>query len=306
MKAASIPLFFLLATVSILPAQTPPVAPAEEPAPAAAPAPAEPMVATNAAESVLTTNAPDSEPAPAETAAPAPAPVVVPAPVPAPPPPQPQVSPTDAAVQEALRREAARVTLHQKLSAARAAEQRHEINTAVTLYGDAWDLVEYIGSGVDAEARQALSAIVELRMDLARTAQKHGDYKEADSQISYLLHVDPKNVAALEFKRGNDVLIQQQRGIVPSPEAVAMVPAIREDKISAATLVQDGRMLFELGKLDEAQLKLREALKIDPGNTAAIYYSSLVEQERHKQLSNKRDVMAEGRMVEIDREWTSG
>jgi beta-lactamase regulating signal transducer with metallopeptidase domain len=51
-------------------------------------------------------------------------------------------------------------------------------------------------------------------------------------------------------------------------------------KIKASTLVHDGKLLYELGKLDAAVVKLKEALKQDPENQAALYYLNLVREAR--------------------------
>jgi tetratricopeptide (TPR) repeat protein len=50
--------------------------------------------------------------------------------------------------------------------------------------------------------------------------------------------------------------------------------------VEAATLVQDGKVLLEMGKLDQAEAKLRKALDLDPQNNAAAYYLSLVHEAR--------------------------
>lgn len=48
----------------------------------------------------------------------------------------------------------------------------------------------------------------------------------------------------------------------------------------ASTLVRDGRLLIELGKLDEAETKLNEAIKIAPDDKTAIAYRHLIIQLR--------------------------
>ncbi len=52
--------------------------------------------------------------------------------------------------------------------------------------------------------------------------------------------------------------------------------------VSAAQLVQDGKLLYRLGKMDEAEVKLKEALAVDSENQAAWYYLSLIKQTRAK------------------------
>jgi len=62
-----------------------------------------------------------------------------------------QTPPQDAAVNEAVYRQANQIALRQKLVDARAAQDRRALAPAAKLYDDAWDLVQRIGSGVDAE-----------------------------------------------------------------------------------------------------------------------------------------------------------
>ena len=56
----------------------------------------------------------------------------------------------ETAINEAVYRQANRVTLRKKLVEARAAQQRHAPVAAAKLYDEAWDLVQKIGSGVEA------------------------------------------------------------------------------------------------------------------------------------------------------------
>jgi len=60
-----------------------------------------------------------------------------------------------------------------------------------------------------------------------------------------------------------------------TPESVK-----EEEQIQTARLVQDGKLLFQMGKMDEAEAMLTEALKQDPDNQAAFYYLSLVKENR--------------------------
>ena len=70
-----------------------------------------------------------------------------------------QTQPQDAAVNEAVYRQANRIALRQKLADARAAQERRALPSAAKLYDDAWDLVQKIGSGVDAEREQTVSRL---------------------------------------------------------------------------------------------------------------------------------------------------
>jgi hypothetical protein len=51
-----------------------------------------------------------------------------------------------------------------------------------------------------------------------------------------------------------------------------------------------------MGKLDEAEERLRRAAKMDPTNQAAGYYLTLVE-ARYKQDAVKQEIMARNKMV---------
>ena len=147
-----------------------------------------------------------------------------------------------------------------------------------------------IGSGVDAERDQTIAGLTAVRMELARAAQAHSDYKEARTQVDDVLRVDPTSAVAIEFKSSNEKLLAEQRGKIPSEEVRSQVPAIIEEKVKASTLVHDGKLLYEMGKLDEADAKLKMALKQDPHNEAALYYLNLVSDAKFVQAAKLHEV----------------
>ena len=150
----------------------------------------------------------------------------------------------ETAVNEAVYRQANHITLRQKLADGRAAQDRRALSTAAKLYDDAWELVQKIGSGVEAEREQTIAGLAAVRLELARAAQRHGDYKEARTQVDDVLRVDPTNPAAIEFKSGNEKLLAEQRGTIPSDDVRSQVPAILEERVKANTLVRDGKLLY--------------------------------------------------------------
>ena len=115
--------------------------------------------------------------------------------------------------------------------------------------------------------------------------------------------MDSANPEAIEFKRNNDRLLAEQAGRIPSDEARSQVSAIITNQVSAATLVQDGRLFYEMGKLEDAETKLQQAVKLDPQNQAAFYYLNLVREQRFKQALNKRDVASRQGLVDIENAW---
>src|SRR4051812_1879333 len=111
----------------------------------------------------------------AETpAAPPPAPARVIVPTAAP------MTDQQAAVAESVRRQAAKITLRQKINEARAAEARRDLPLAAKLYSDCWDLIISIGTDVDQEAQIVRAGADNTRMALAYEAQRAGDLHAAD------------------------------------------------------------------------------------------------------------------------------
>src|ERR1039458_8184817 len=216
-----------------------------------------------------------------------------------------QTPPQETAVNEAVYRQANRITLRQKLADARAAQDRGALPTAAKLYDDSWDLVQKIGAGVDAEREQTVAGLATVRLELARAAQRHGDYKEARTQVDDVLRVDPTNAAAIEFKAGNEKLLADQRGKIPSEAVTSQVPAIIEEKVKASTLVHDGKLLFEMDKLDEAESKLKMALRQDPHNEAALYYLNLVSEAKYMRASKQHEVTMRQDVRAVEQAWAN-
>ncbi len=141
-------------------------------------------------------------------------------------------------------------------------------------------------------------------MELARQAQKAGDLLEANTQVSRVLRVDPHNPAAIKFKAENDQMMAAMKGRVPDTATLEQIPAIINDKTQAGTLVQDGKVLYEMGKFDEAEAKLNQALKLDPDNQGAFYYLSLVQQAELRPRRARPHNPGGNRMVEISKAWS--
>src|ERR1017187_7039339 len=129
-----------------------------------------------------------------------------------------QTSPTDAAVNEAVLRQANTIILRQKLLDAKNTAARGDLPGAAKLYEDANTLVEQIGSGIPEEKTQTISGLASIRLTLARRAQSQGDLHEAATQVGRVLKVDPQNADALAFKKNNDRAIASIRGEKTHPE----------------------------------------------------------------------------------------
>jgi type II secretory pathway component GspD/PulD (secretin)/tetratricopeptide (TPR) repeat protein len=214
-------------------------------------------------------------------------------------------NPQESAVNEAIYRQANRITLRQKIEAARNAQERGELANAAKLYDDAWELVQNIGSGVDAEAAQTKAGLALARTTLAQKAQNRGDYREAKTQISDVLRVDPSNAIALDLNREIEKQLRENRGNMPSEEVQNRAPLVAEEKVKTSVLVQDGKLLYEMGKLDEAEIKLQRAVKADPLNQAAYYYLNLIRETRFQEAQNKRDITSRQSLVEVENAWAT-
>ena len=215
----------------------------------------------------------------------------------------PALTDPELAVREAVRRQAYTIELRQKLEEARRAEQKKDLITASKLYEACHELTQKIGPGVALETGDVIAGLVSVRMELARQAQSRREFKEADVQIRVALRVDPKNQMLLDLKRDNDRKLAEQAGMIPSQEVVDAVPDIQAQRIKAATLVQDGKLLWEMGKLDDAEARLREAIKEDGANKAAAYYLNLVRDARFTRAVQGHDLDSRSSLVEVEQAW---
>ena len=159
-------------------------------------------------------------------------------------------------------------------------------------------------SGVDQEAQQTKAGLAAVRLPLARSAQHRGNLREAKVQVDDVLRVDPANAAAVEFRLEIDKLLAESKNKMPSEEVERMVPGVVASKSKAAQLVQDGKLLYEMGKLDEAERKLKQARKEDPENDGAYYYLNLVSEARFHTAMNERDLTSREKLgADIEKKW---
>ena len=208
------------------------------------------------------------------------------------------------AVNEAVLRQAKTLDLRAKLNEAKAVAQHNDVIGAAKLYQEAVTLAQEIGSaGIEAESQQANAGLAAASLALAREAQARQDYHEADTRIKVVLKADPKNATALAMKIQNDQLMAAAKGHQPDPATLDQLPVVSAQKTQAATFVQDGKLLYEMGKLDEADAKLAEAVKIDPDNKGVYYYQNLVKQARYTRESSQHLVDEQERMNDVEKRW---
>src|SRR5436309_343896 len=214
-----------------------------------------------------------------------------------------QKSDIDLATEEGARRQAHKIELDRKLADAQAAEKKGAFLESAQLYTDCLDLVKKIGSGVETQHKQALDGFVAMRLQLADQLQRAGDYAAADDQYVRILNEDPKNDRALQLRQANNKVRAAEAGRRPSDAALGQMPDAYTNRVSAATLVQDGRLFYEAGRLDEAETKLKQALKMDPNNRAADYYLQLALEQRYRNASIRGEEMRRQSLLEIEKAW---
>ncbi len=214
-----------------------------------------------------------------------------------------QTSADNAAVAEAVRRQAYTIEMHQKLTDAQQAFDAKDFARAAKSYEGAYELSQRIGIGIDIETKAAVSGLVATRLQLAQRAEAQRDYVEARTQINGALRVDPKNAVALQFKQQNDALLAANSGRMPSMEALQTVSTVATNKLLARTMVQDGKLYYEMGKLDDAEAKLKRAVMTDPDNQNALYYLSLVKEARFGRAEAGKILAAKTALVEVEQAW---
>src|ERR1700722_4958921 len=210
----------------------------------------------------------------------------------------------NAATDEAVRREADKIILHNNLASAERARQQGDLITALHLYEDCYSRIQKIGiTAVPAENQQVVASLVVILFELAQRDQERKDYGKADEHYSRILVIDPGNPDATVAQRENRKLLHLQEGTIPSRELIEQIPSFRTNEVRVATMVQDGRLLYEAGKLDEAEAKLNEAYQRDPGNVAAYQYPRLIKEKRMADSTRRSELHSGDAILQVEKAW---
>ena len=207
------------------------------------------------------------------------------------------------AITEGVRRQELTKRMQLKLADAQAAQKRGEIEGAAKGYDEAIQLGKKVGAGIGQEMKQAVNGVVDTGTHPVRQAQRRMDFAEADLLIKRMLSVDPKNPQALNLKKENDEAWRVARPMLPNPEKREMASDIYKNKMNAASLVQDGRFLYENGRMVEATKKLQQATKLDPENRGAVYYQELISGRKYAQLGREREIMGKAMLNDVENQW---
>lgn len=221
-----------------------------------------------------------------------------------------QPSATDNTLQmeneEAVRRQEATINLHNLLVQAQAEQKRNQLATASKTYQAAYELfpsAEVGSPAVEAEKAQVIKGLDEVRQRLAHQAMVGGDMAEASYQIDLALKADPENPISRKLKAEIDQKAVEQLGRVPSPETIQRIPAIQREKIEIGTRIQNAKLLYEMGKLDEAEVILNQVIKDDPSNRTAPYYLDLIKEARFINRARRRESVVKTELVDVEDAW---
>ena len=217
-------------------------------------------------------------------------------------------TPAQNAAQEVVRRQAAIIELRNKLAEAKTVEQGGNLIAAAILYEAAQTKVESIGvsaRGIDAESAATLEGLTRVRLALGEKHATSGNLTEARKQVQRVLVLSPGNLQARGQLQSIDAQLEKLRGRMPSEDTIGEVKDVVEVKIQAATLVQDGKLLYEMARYDQAEAKLRQALKIDPANRGAGYYMVLVQEAKNTIQVKKRDMTSREAIKNVTKDWVA-
>jgi Mg-chelatase subunit ChlD/type II secretory pathway pseudopilin PulG len=84
--------------------------------------------------------------------------------------------------------------------------------------------------------------------------------------------------------------------------ATASAPQLAKAKQDAAKLVQDGRALYETGKIKESEAKLNQALNLDSENSSAYYYMNLNQQADLARNANAHTADTQARLALVEKQ----
>ena len=113
------------------------------------------------------------------------------------------------AEEQALRLQEQSILMRKKMTDALDANRRGDFDIAAKLYEDALTQAGKIGPAVETENRVIVTALVEVRLKLAREAQKFANYTDADAQITRALKIDKNNPKIIAAKKDNDRMMAE-------------------------------------------------------------------------------------------------
>ena len=209
---------------------------------------------------------------------------------------------TKAAEAEALRLQEIAIVVGQFL--AQAAElERNDLEMAAKQYEQAIALTAKVPQGVEKEREQAIAGLVRVRLQQALGSQRRADFAAAAFIVDKAVEFAPDHPELTRFKRQNE---QAQALFIarnPTKQTQLRIGEIKEQKENVKGLLQDGKFLYELRDLAEAEVKFREVVRLDPGNDIAFAYLRRIQGTRADDAAKRKESAFGDRLADVDRAW---
>ncbi len=114
----------------------------------------------------------------------------------------------------------------------------------------------------------------------------------------------PAPVVAMDLAADGTVALKTDALTLPTtPSSGSVDASAKGKKQEVSVMVQDAKLLYELRKTDEAEAKLKEAIKQDPANTAAYYAMNQIQEARFGDGARKRDYEQQSRIEGVEKAW---
>ncbi len=207
------------------------------------------------------------------------------------------------ATDEAVRRQALLIKLKQEFADAQSAQARNDLIEAARLYQECFQYAQVVGPPADYLRGDIISGRNTVLLALAHDDQAHHEYDRAEARFKLVLATDPQNEAVIRAEKENKAILEAQAGMQPDGPTLDMRPTLHSNEVQAATFVQDGKFLYEAGKYDEAEVKLKQALALEPNNLPAYQYLRLVTEKRDAGANRQGAIDSARAMLQVDKSW---
>ena len=180
-----------------------------------------------------------------------------------------------------------------------------KLDQAAEQYEYIMDQARKIDSAPEAQVqfRNATKGLVDIRLAQAGNAQKKNRHAEASFIARQVFEFAPENPEVQNFIRQNERAEAEYIKRSPSRETQVRGNEVAEKKERIKTLMQDGRFLYELRDLAEAEEKFREVAQQDPGNDQAYNYLQLIGKLRGRDATLKRNQAFQDRVEMVNQAW---
>ncbi|MGZ5566153.1 MAG: hypothetical protein ACXWKG_03985, partial [Limisphaerales bacterium] len=155
----------------------------------------------------------------------------------------------------------------------------------------------------NADKNAAIDGLVRMRVELSNRARKNGDLIEAQKELNAAVQVAPQNESLCRMKLELDRAVEESRGTRPSVDVLKKIPEEQKLVIDEQTRVQNGKLLYEMGRLKEAQVELKAAIAIEPNNKAAYYYLDLIKEAMYRNGAAAREEYEKERVLSVEASW---